>query len=295
MKQKIAVCISGIPRLYSVSYASFKKHIIDINVDYDFDFFLYIKTDSKNTAYYKYNIDRYNYDINDIINTYKPKNYVVDNLDKSKKDILNELTQQCDNVINCIKLKIDYEQKNNVKYDYVIKYRFDLYTKEDYILQLPQNINECVIANANQDLITMYCSHFVNLDMQNVEKKHKSLFISILRDLQKNVKISPISDIYFICKSDLLDNIVKYKHINWLIKKELPEAYYEIIFFSILYMCGINTYIDGYKNYYCLHQVFCNNKHLQWNILELNNLKNQIIDEYPNLCSHELYKIVLLL
>ena len=40
--KKIALCISGYPRLYKVSYENFKKNIIEENKEYEFDFFLYI-------------------------------------------------------------------------------------------------------------------------------------------------------------------------------------------------------------------------------------------------------------
>ena len=57
-------------------------------------------------------------------------------------------------------------------------------------------------------------------------------------------------------------------------------------------MCGIKTFINGANNFYCLHQIFCNNKHPQWNHAELNDLKNYISNEFPDLSNHELYKII---
>ncbi len=292
MKQKIAVCISGIPRLYKISYESFKKQIINYNPEYDFDFFLYIKLNANS----KYNIDVYNYDVNDIINTYKPKKYFIDNNIITKKDSFVQLTQQCDNVINSIELKIQYEQENNMLYDYTMRYRFEIYNKNPIKLLLPNTDDECVNANVNDDIVNIYKSHFVNLDMQNVlNVKYKSWFISILHDLEKQLQKPPISDIFFICKSSSINNIVKYKHINKLIKNELPHAYYEIIFFSILYMCGITKFTNGNNNYYCLHQVFCINKHPLWNHSELNNLKTHIINEFPDLCNNNLYTNVILL
>jgi len=298
--KKIALCISGYPRLYKVSYENFKKNIIEENKEYEFDFFLYIKLANENTCYFKYNIDKYNYDIEDIIKTYNPKKYIVDKINPRNKNISNEHVQQCDNVINCIKMKQEYENENNIKYDYVFKYRFELYIPEPTKIFLPEDMNECIISHVNQEVITMYKSHFVNINMNIISREEKIItqeqkkYMGIIKDLQIHKKKSPFSDVYFICKSNIIDNIVQHRYINKLVKKEFPEAYYEIIFFSLLLIAGIDKYKESNIKYYCLHQIFCNNKPKEWNIDYLNTLRKYINEDYYEECNNELYKNVLL-
>ena len=134
MNKRIAVCISGYPRLYRVSYLNFKKMVVLKNPEIEFDFFLYIKLPNSKTSYFKYNIDKQQYDIEDIISCYKPKKYVVDR-EASVKN-LDNLTQQCGNVYKCIKIKHEYEKEHCINYDYVFKYRFDLYIENTVDLSM---------------------------------------------------------------------------------------------------------------------------------------------------------------
>src|SRR3989344_5601115 len=107
---------------------------------------------------------------------------------------------------------------------------------------------------------------YLNINMNIISREEKIItqeqkkYMGIIKDLQIHKKKSPFSDVYFICKSNIIDNIVQHRYINKLVKKEFPEAYYEIIFFSLLLIAGIDKYKESNIKYYCLHQIFCNNK-----------------------------------
>ena len=70
---KIAVCISGQPRSYTKGYEYLKKNVLD---QYDTDIFIHTW---KNKVY----------GIKDVIDLYKPVDYIIDELSIFDKDALN--------------------------------------------------------------------------------------------------------------------------------------------------------------------------------------------------------------
>ncbi len=118
-----AICISGIPKYYKLTANSLKylgnNNLIFLNIS--------ISNDTKNNTNYNYNID-------DIINTYNPIKYIItdklhylyetETCDYEK--YTNSTYNQCMNTINCLKLVQQYEIDNNMKFNNIIKLRFDI-------------------------------------------------------------------------------------------------------------------------------------------------------------------------
>jgi hypothetical protein len=162
--KKAAILISGILREYS-NMENINDFIIKCNPDYEFDIFLsFYDVNCRNT------IKLYNendlttlekVDVEDVINKYKPKSYTIVNF----MELNNILTTQLDFFINnhlyndiivhtrngnrnayntlgqlysveMVKnIFQEYSCANNIDYDLVIRYRYDLFTSEPIIFK----------------------------------------------------------------------------------------------------------------------------------------------------------------
>jgi hypothetical protein len=156
---KAAILISGIVRDYS-NMENITKNIINTNPEYEFDFFLsFYDVNCRNTIKFFRENDLSmleNINIPDILNTYKPKSYTIINfveLHKSLKSKINSFKMNnlyynkhfwdrdnSKNAYNALgqmysveKVKDvfhEYSSVNNINYDLVIRYRYDLFTNE---------------------------------------------------------------------------------------------------------------------------------------------------------------------
>lgn len=169
---KVAICLSGTLRQFRSCYPTFRKHIIEALPHYDFDIFM-SSWDSKIPHYKSYHDNRDEGDWKEAVDLFKPKIWdypIYDNevrqflyeesgMDKFQKFVRanrdckkfhkKDKCPFCGNLIisneagmlfqirNCNRLKIEYEEKNNFKYDYVIRTRYDNFylssMMEDYL------------------------------------------------------------------------------------------------------------------------------------------------------------------
>lgn len=113
-------------------YNSIKKHILSVNINYEFDFFIHC----------------WNEDLKEQLESlYKPKLSLFENNDLYKKQILSKIDlsnsdiscygqiSQCLSIKNGCKLIEDYQKKSNINYDLIIIYRPDLLLWKDMILE----------------------------------------------------------------------------------------------------------------------------------------------------------------
>lgn len=120
---KIAVCISGLPRAYEKGYEYLKKNLLD---HYDVDIFIHTW---KNKVY----------NTEDVIELYKPVDWLVENLSIFDRDLLNKKYVNTPNakvfppsnavyayysIFKSCSLKIRKEIRTQ-PYDWVVKTRFD--------------------------------------------------------------------------------------------------------------------------------------------------------------------------
>jgi len=142
---KIAICISGQPRHYEIGYVSFTKAILnryhpDVFIHTWFDkkrvWESYDRSDPANRRELTENIIYPNIP-RGIKKLYKPKAFIHEpqkqfNLDDSKFNLAPHsitpfrLYSQKYSIKKANDLKMEYENKNNFKYDWVIRSRFDL-------------------------------------------------------------------------------------------------------------------------------------------------------------------------
>jgi len=115
------LCITGVPRLYKFTSRNIFENLININQNYEFDFIMCIQLENINDTTYQQFSNKYN--INDILDIYKPKIYEI------KND-----GYQYDKLYRCVQLKNEYEEKNKFKYDLVMKIRFETYFFEKLLL-----------------------------------------------------------------------------------------------------------------------------------------------------------------
>lgn len=153
---KAAICFSGMPRTFKSTRESHQKYIFDVlknnNIEYD----LFLHTWDNKVNYVKYFPDEG--PPNEIFDYYEFKSHKIETYTHEKMKILvkeakiheyenyfrknnghqiessvqDGVAKQKDNVLSCFygwnevnKLRKDYEIKNNIKYDLVIKTRFD--------------------------------------------------------------------------------------------------------------------------------------------------------------------------
>lgn len=153
--KRAAIALAGFVRNYD-NIENIIKYIIEPNPDYEFDFFLFfyqeniINTSKKFSEMHKF---KQPVDKNKVIEKYKPVGYnsisifelqkkfietKLENLfierDRNKKEtIYNTILGQmymCENSMNLVE---QYSNYNNIKYDLVIRYRFDMFTNTPLI------------------------------------------------------------------------------------------------------------------------------------------------------------------
>ena len=231
MNMKVALCISGrIDGNIKELYYSWKKNLLDF---YDVDIFM--------------NIDKNNNFIKDFI---KPKKYVVFNDLIHKNNNLHKYANlMFYRIYETNKYCNEYQNKNNIKYDLIIRMRTDILLNERLYLE---NFNENLIyfpfkenisesSNiyslgvtdqffiANNNLMNKICNFYLVLENYNFIK----------------CKISEVYLLYYIKK-----NNIKYSHFeyNWIINHYNNNnifnniKFYNRIFWILSKSCFINLY-----------------------------------------------------
>lgn len=116
---KIAVCFSGRTRNFEDTFPYFQKNFFDLN---DVDVFVF---GSPNNRGYDQNIEQ-------VDKLFKPKKMILnhhehyDDLEKKYK-FKDSLDKMWYNILCADNLRKEYENKNNFKYDYVFRLRFDAF------------------------------------------------------------------------------------------------------------------------------------------------------------------------
>ena len=157
MKQRAAICFSGMPRNFKTVFPLFEKYIVDIlghrNVTCD----IFVHTWDNKVQYAKYLKDEGS--ANECIDMYSPVSYKIETydvekikflerdsgIDKYLTEILSDYNRRDNDIADWIgggtlrnntislfygmnqvnNLRIQYEQSNNFVYDIIIKNRFD--------------------------------------------------------------------------------------------------------------------------------------------------------------------------
>ncbi len=127
---KVAICLSGQPRFIQDGFLTFDKNLVGFK---DMDIFIHSWDNSPPG-----NNDNFTdvEDVNNIFSFYKPKDYIIEEQKfdiapsgLSHEEFVHYSMFYSMHIAN--KLKIDWEIKNNFKYDCVIKSRFDLALLEE--------------------------------------------------------------------------------------------------------------------------------------------------------------------
>jgi hypothetical protein len=164
MKRKVAILISGLVRNFD-NYENIKKNLIECNPNYEFDIFIGLW--NNNIINISKTIDTgienvlQNINTDEVIKKYNPLSYIILDVVKEhtmfKKNIINKLLNHYVLInaptlyhpllsqLYCIYKTFEkYNEfiiQNNVKYDMVIRYRFDLFTSKPIILDTADNMN----------------------------------------------------------------------------------------------------------------------------------------------------------
>jgi len=188
MKKRIAICLrGGISKIktwfneddntnllyssnpyvpYESSYNSIMKHIIQVNPNYEFDFF----------------IQSWNCDLEeDLIRLYKPKKTLfedqtqyIDMINKNKI-VRYGYTAQKLSIKKSLEIMLEFSGVNNINYDRVIIYRPDVLLWKDII-----------ISNYNKDFI--YVNDSLNEDFHFIMSQENSLLFSKLFEYKLSIK-----------------------------------------------------------------------------------------------------------
>jgi hypothetical protein len=154
---KIAMTISGQPRQYAAGFLECKKWFLD---KYDIDVYLHSWVDKE---FYKYDFfdegklqNTYTADENtysEILELYKPKGYLFEKaINFDATDIKGSNNQRLNSQLGMwmsLKRAWDLLEENGIKYDYVIRTRFDLQFT-DYVVESCPLISNITQLNPNQ-------------------------------------------------------------------------------------------------------------------------------------------------
>jgi hypothetical protein len=179
---------------YKICYNSIIKHIINPNLDnYTFDIFCHC----------------WHPDLQkDIINLYSPLKYEFEDNGKYTYEILNLCKNlfadfsgisQALTIKKSIELKEKYENENNIKYDIVILYRYDVFLWKDIILSNYEKIHDDYIYvsgdNDNDDLHFIMNNHnsylfkylYDSLKLGNHHEIHNWIKNYVINYIKKNI------------------------------------------------------------------------------------------------------------
>ena len=153
---KIALCISGQPRMFEKGYLDLKKYYLD---KYNIDVFIHTWKDViyKGTEFYPEDIGNKQYIysdkiFSDLIKLYNPQSILIDNQIKfvspditgpTWRQSLQNCASMWYSIYKCNELKQNYEMLTNTTYDFVIRTRTDL--KFDIVLNDFDNYDPSLI------------------------------------------------------------------------------------------------------------------------------------------------------
>jgi len=218
---KVAICISGQPRNYKKGYYELKKWFLD---KYDCDVYIHTWEDTTTKFISSHNFTKTHYynfteeDYQNILDLYQPKSYefqkpipfddnkITGNLGFTIHGILSSWlsTQQ----------SIKQALNNNIKYDLIIKYRFDLQFT-DYVSP------ECEILSnlSNLNPEHLHCFSFNEDDNGNFRPTEIDDLINIGGPEVMKTYSELFSYILYYCYEDE-------DHVQWLIDKVGDEDVY---------------------------------------------------------------------
>lgn len=148
---KVALLLSGHYRTFEQNYASLKQNLLDL---YDIDIFMYTWDDygfwtpDENDTGGVYKTIKFSSDF--ITKIVKPKKYKIEKMDDHLQ-IIKDLSMKVKNkryhfvrpinitglwysLHNCDLLRREYEKENNLKYDVIIRGRFDIFYSKPVII-----------------------------------------------------------------------------------------------------------------------------------------------------------------
>lgn len=190
---KVAICLSGQPRMFKSSYPSLKTHILD---HYDCDVFIDTwKFNNTNENFYLSHRYKDEGSLEELYELYQPRVLNVEKFDEvfeskclefeskvasnqgAKEDnYLRRYYSMLYKIYNCNKIKNEYEKKMNVRYDIVLRSRLDvLYTQK---IEFNKDLNLAtdrqgsgregcagdILAYGTDTFMDIYCDLFNKLD-----------------------------------------------------------------------------------------------------------------------------------
>jgi hypothetical protein len=248
---KIALIITGQLRTYKLCSTIIKNTIID---KYDTDVFLSIKKSNKlQSIYLNDTKDTSDDDIKNAIDIYSPKDvYICDDYDSiyetmyTNRDFIENrlLLEQYYMIEQGYKLLIKYIKSNNVKYDAIIRVRFD-----QYIWSESSNIISSFLTTTSVGNMIMY---YNPEEIENINNISKSLIIDMDTPLSNEIYVYGKGDIdseykwvndqFWLHSMELIDIMVNfYKDIPSIINEVILHnfqpsncPYFELVFYVFL-------------------------------------------------------------
>ncbi len=126
-RPKIAVCLSGQLRTWKSAAANIKRFFSDVDVD----FFIHSWSQSAertglSTHSIDYNVEHTSDEINQVVSTFNPVKCQFEPILKQDGFVQSRWVNLFYSLARSIKLKQQYEREKRIKYDIVVKCRFDL-------------------------------------------------------------------------------------------------------------------------------------------------------------------------
>lgn len=200
---KIAVCYSGIPKFFDKSHEYVNNNLF-LNFEKVDVFFHCWQNNVLQTEKKK------------IIDLYNPKKYIFEDEKthilnypfKQSKSLPNNVFSMFYSIMKSNKLKKEYEQKNNFKYDWVFRMRFDyaLNRKIDATC-LAELDNSFVYVNNFQDYDNLHCADCFAFSNSNNMNIYSNTYNNILSFGKNNVILAGEAMLYH----QLLQNKIKLK------------------------------------------------------------------------------------
>lgn len=139
--KNLAICLSGSLRSIEYCYNNFIEKIVEPNID-EYNIYLFYCIPNDNNIY-KVDLIKYNKTIIKIVNDIElPRINVIwgGNPTSCIKDInstggIKGFLYQLHNLQESYLMMLDFEKKNNIKFDIILRSRHDIYFKEKFLLK----------------------------------------------------------------------------------------------------------------------------------------------------------------
>lgn len=205
---KIAICFSGQPRFVKEGYKLFKKNLIGFN---SADIFFHTWTE-KNLEGNNHNLTRHD-DIQEILKLYKITDYISET---QKYDIAPQGISHKEfvhwsmfySIYQSNKIKKQYENKHNIKYDFVIRTRFDCALLETLdVTKYSDNLVYAPWIHKHNNTIM----DWLNFSNSQIMDKYVEVFNNLHKYKTQNIQITSGES---LLSHHLNTNNVKYKSCN---------------------------------------------------------------------------------